>query len=279
MDSSKGPSMKYTLGSLLPALCIAIFAAGCAATPQRIASADSYAGSATGFLDKSVLVDDKVARYALYVPENYTPDKPWPLIVFLHGSGERGDDNLLQTEVGIGSAIRRNRDWFPALVLMPQCPEDRFWDAAVPAIEAALVQTRATYHVDDRAITLTGLSLGGYGTWIWGGLNVDTFAALMPVCGGGDPADLGKRLLKSSKGRLGTMDERVQNLAKVPIWAFHGAEDDVVAPERSRAMVERVQAAGGKVRYTEFPKTGHNSWDAAYGQREHIQWLLKQRRP
>jgi len=271
--------MKKTLGSLLPALYIVCFSAGCAATPQRIASADAYGGSDTGFLDKTVLVDEKPVRYALYVPDQYTPDKSWPLIVFLHGAGERGDDNLLQTEVGIGSAIRRNRDWFPALVLMPQCPEDRFWDAALPAIEAALAQTRAAYHVDDRAITLTGLSLGGYATWIWGALKSDTFAALMPVCGGGDPAHLGKRVLKENRGRLGTMDDRVQKLAEVPIWAFHGADDDVVAPERTREMVERVRAAGGDIRYTEFPETGHNSWDAAYGNKGHIKWLLKQRRP
>lgn len=268
--------------SLFPVLYLATLATallqGCSPYHQKIALADTFAPSETGFLDKTVTVAGKPARYALYVPEEYTPDKAWPLIVFLHGAGERGDDNLKQTEVGIGTAIRLHRDWFPALVLMPQCPEDRFWDAAIPTIEAAIAQTRADYHVDERAISLTGLSLGGFATWIWGAVKTDTFAALMPVCGGGDVAHIRDWLLESNRDAFGTMDERVQKLATVPIWAFHGADDDVVPPERSREMVERVKAAGGKIQYTEFKETSHNSWDQAYGDKKHIKWLLKQRK-
>ncbi len=132
--------------------------------------------------------------------------------------------------------------------------------------------------MDERAISLTGLSLGGYATWIWGALKIDTFSALMPVCGGGDPAHLGNRILEENRDAFGTMDERVQNLKRIPIWAFHGADDSAVSPERSREMVERVKKAGGDVQYTEFKDTDHNSWDQAYGAKKHIKWLLKQRK-
>lgn len=244
---------------------------------MTLAAIASEAGR-TGFLDKTVTVEGKAARYALYVPDDYDPEKSWPLIVFLHGAGERGDDNLLQTEVGIASAIRLHRDWFPALVLMPQCPEKVFWDAAIPTIEAALAQTREDYNVNDKAITLTGLSLGGYATWIWGSTKTDTFAALMPVCGGGNLLDLKTILPIVDDKAFGSIDDRVRNLSKVPIWAFHGADDDVVPPARSRDMVERVKKAGGDVRYKEFEETGHNSWDQAYGYKRAIAWLLKQRK-
>lgn len=250
------------------------------AIPAMVAHATGtpYPETATGFLDKTVMVGGKALRYALYVPDGYSPEKVWPLIVFLHGSGERGSDNLLQTDVGIGHAIRLHRDWFPALVLMPQCPEGKFWDAAVPAIEHAMVQTEATYNVDPKAVTLTGLSLGGYATWIWGAMKADTFAALMPVCGGGDLADLQGKVPLDHMEAFGTMEERVKRLSTVPIWAFHGADDDVVPPSRSGDMVTLVKKAGGDIRYKEFKDTGHNSWDQAYGTERAIKWLLRQRK-
>ena len=243
-----------------------------------VLGAGTVAAGETGFLDKAVVVDGTSRGYALYVPDNYDPAKAWPLIVFLHGKGEQGDDNLKQTEVGIGRAIRLNRDWFPALVLMPQCPKDRFWDAAIPTIEAAMAQTRANYTIDSKAITLTGLSLGGYATWIWGSTKTDTFAALMPICGGGNLLDLKHKMPIVDDTAFGSIQERVSNLRKVPIWAFHGEDDSVVPAARSRYMVERIEKAGGKIRYKEFKNTGHNSWDKAYGYKRAIVWLLKQRK-
>jgi predicted peptidase len=252
--------------------------ASCAVEPPQAVFAASTTDISTGFLDKAAPVDGKAVRYALYVPEDYTPDKAWPLIVFLHGSGERGNDNLKQTDEGIGHAIRLHRERFPALVLMPQCPDGEFWDKAVPAIEAAMAQVQSEYSVDPKAITLTGLSLGGYATWIWGAAKTDTFAALMPICGGGDPADVLGKLDEKQAATFGTMEERVKALSAVPIWAFHGADDDVVPPERSREMVKRVKDAGGHVKYDELKDTNHNSWDAAYGDEKAIKWLLKQRK-
>ena len=254
---------------------MALLAACAAEAPQEVVT---LATTATGFLDKSVAVDGQTRHYALYVPENYSPEKAWPLVVFLHGSGERGNDNLKQTDEGIGHAIRLHRDRFPALVLMPQCPDGKFWDAAVPVIDAAMAQVQEEYKIDPKAITLTGLSLGGFATWIWGATRTDTFAALMPICGGGEPADVLGRLDEKQSATFGTMEERVKSLSTVPIWAFHGADDDVVPPARSREMVKRVKDAGGDVKYDELKNTLHNSWDATYDNEKAIEWLLKQRK-
>lgn len=236
-------------------------------------------GTPTGFLNKSLVNGDQVWHYVVYVPENYTPDKAWPLIVFLHGAGERGDDGLKQSQVGIGSAIRLHPDRFPAIVIMPQCPEGAFWDVILERMETAMAQIHEEYRIDDHRVYLTGLSMGGYGTWLWGGMKTGTFAALMPICGGGDVHSMEKLLDRKMVRDFGTMEERVQHLAKVPIWAFHGAKDSVVPPEQSRQMVKLVKEAGGHVKYTEFPDTDHNSWDAAYQNEDAIEWLFKQKKP
>ncbi|MBX3176567.1 MAG: dienelactone hydrolase family protein [Candidatus Hydrogenedentes bacterium] len=244
------------------------------------AAADTEAGGKdpmqTGFLQQTIEVHGKAHRYVLFVPEAYTPESEWPLIVFLHGAGERGDDGLVHSKVGLGPAIEKHPDRFPALVLMPQCPKDANWDTQHDVLEAQMAAVRAAYAVDDKRVYLTGLSMGGYGTWLWGAIHTDTFAALVPICGGGDPADI-QRLLGTTGGNpYGSHASRVRALAAVPIWAFHGGADTVVPPDRSRAMVEAVQGAGGNIRYTEYEGVGHNSWDATYRDHDVISWLLAQ---
>ena len=263
--------LTYLLAALAPLVLAACATAG------RTLPAAPVNSSVTGFIDKTAEIDDAQQRFVTYVPFNYAPDKAWPLIVFLHGAGERGDDGLIQSEVGIGAAIRRHAERWPAIVVMPQCPEGHTWEEALPAVEAAIARTKAEYYVDEDRVYLTGLSMGGFGTWIWGGLQPDRFAALMPICGGGDPEFIG-HLCGGSAPDFGTMEQRVAGLATVPIWAFHGADDNVVPPEMSRDMVERVKAAGGEVHFTEFPETGHNAWDQAYDDEEAITWLFQQKR-
>jgi len=234
--------------------------------------------TATGFIDKTLVKDGATVRYVLYVPRGYDAAREWPLVVFLHGAGERGSDGLIQSDVGMGHAIRKNPERFPCLVLMPQCPPDRFWDVMFDDIEKMMEATRKDYRVDSARISLTGLSMGGYATWLWGPNKLDVFAALMPVCGGGDPRDL-KHLIsvEMDVDRYGTVQERLPKLATVPIWAFHGRKDDVVPPVRTRQMVEKVKEAGGDVKHTEYPEDGHNCWDSTYGDPENIAWLLGQR--
>ncbi len=234
---------------------------------------------ADGFIGKSISsAGGKDRNYAVHVPEGYTPDRAWPLIVFLHGAGERGDDGAAQTRAGIGPAIVKNPERFPAIVLLPQCPEGTEWSSQLDALEAQLEATRGEYNIDPKRIYLTGISMGGYGTWQWGAIKTDTFAALVPICGGGDPGDI-QALLKVPGGNpFGSHASRVRALAKVPIWAFHGGSDSVVPPERSRSMVAAVKAAGGNIQYTELEGVDHNSWDPAYQSEDTIVWLLKQKK-
>jgi len=237
---------------------LAVALAGCAVNRMKGRPAH-HDPRVTGFINKTMDLNGVLRRYAVYVPHDYRPDKAWPAIVFLHGIGERGDDGLLQTEVGIGRAIRRHADWFPCLVVLPQCPDDVLWDKALDAIDAALAKTRDEYHVDPRRISLTGLSMGGFATWMYGAQRLDVYAALMPICGGGRSED-------------------AEALAGVPIRAFHGAQDEKVPPGASRRMVEAVKQAGGNIKYTEFPGVDHNAWDPAYEDRANIKWLLRQKR-
>lgn len=236
---------------------------GCATMPSTTSSGSITPDDRaipTGFLNKAITLEDGERRYVVYVPADYDPSRAWPLILFLHGMGERGDDGLIQSEVGIGRAIRRHAKRFPCLVVMPQCPGTGNWDdVGHDDIQAALDLTLAQYKIDPARIYLTGLSMGGYGTWMIGAAQSDVFAALMPVCGGGNVEDGPK-------------------LAGIPIWAFHGLDDKVVEIDKSREMVKAVRQAGGKVKFSEFPDTGHNSWDKAYGDPKAIKWLLKQRK-
>lgn len=197
--------------------------------------------------------------YVVYVPRDYTHTAPWPLIVFLHGMGERGDDGLLQTEVGIGRAIRRHADRFPCLVLMPQCSANGWWNGSQGDIDVSLAAVQAEYNIDCRRISLTGFSMGGCHTWLYGAQQTDVYSALMPICGEGNILD-------------GPM------LARVPIWAFHGSDDAAKPVGKSREMVEAVRAAGGHVEYTEYTGVGHECWDLAYSDAWTIQWLLEQRK-
>jgi predicted peptidase len=243
---------------LATCLCVAAAVAGCSTIHGKESLVKSDA-VATGFINKTMKIDGKERRYVVYVPNNYTPKKQWPLVLFLHGSGERGDDGLLQTDVGIAHAIRKNPKWFPCIVVMPQCPNDVWWDKAIADFETALGSAEKEYNIDPERVYMTGLSMGGFGTWMYGAMHPERFAALMPLCGGGKPED-------------------GPALAKTPIWAFHGDQDKAVPVAKSREMVEAVKKAGGEIKYTEYPKVEHNCWDATYGDQDAIKWLLKQRK-
>ncbi len=213
----------------------------------------------TGFLNKTMTVRGETRRYVVYVPHEYTPAKAWPLIVFLHGRGERGDDGLKQTDIGIGRALRRTPELLPAIVVMPQCPKTVYWDEALEDIEVAYQQTVAEYATDPSRHYLTGLSMGGFAAWLVGVEHPDRFAGMLVICGGGEP-------------------ETVNVLKNVPTWVFHGDEDTTVPPERSREMVDALKRAKGKVWYTEYKGVGHFSWEPVFDDPKVLKWLLKQRK-
>jgi len=213
----------------------------------------------TGLSSKTMTVGGQELKYGVYVPSDYDAKKKWPLIIFLHGMGERGSDGVLQTQVGIGPAIQKNPERFPCIVVMPQCPKTSVWNDRHDIIAETIARSLADYNVDKSRIVLTGLSMGGYGTWSYGAAHVNTFAALLPVCGGGKPED-------------------APTLAKVPIRVYHGGADSVVRPELSRAMFDAIKKAGGDIEYTEYAGVDHNSWDLTYGDPQVIEWMLAQKK-
>jgi len=235
---------------------------------------------ATGFLDRQVTVGSASYRYQVYVPAGYASRDDWPVILFLHGAGERGADGLLQTTVGLGPAIRHDPSRFPAIVVFPQLPADSQW-VGMPAEMAfqALTQTMHEFHVDRNRVYLTGLSMGGHGTWYLAYRNADLFAAVAPICGwvpempgfAGSvpvvPADSGAALPVLAR-----------RLARTPVWIFHGEMDEVVPVRGSREAAAALKAASGDVQYTEYLGLNHNSWDATYASDSFVRWLFAQRR-
>jgi predicted peptidase len=232
---------------------------------------------ATGFLDRTVTVAGTSHDYQVYVPRDYDGTRAWPVILFLHGAGERGDDGLLQTEVGIGSAIRRAPDRYPAIVVMPQVPLDSTWQG-VPgqAAIAALDRTLEEFNTDRSRVYLTGMSMGGNGTWYLAYHHPDRFAAIAPICA----FVTGFRLVASFvPAGPGTEFERLaQRIRHIPVWIVHGDADNVVPASESRAMHKALTAAEADVHYIELPGVGHNSWDPTYQNPELATWMFAQQR-
>jgi predicted peptidase len=234
----------------------------------------------TGFLDRIVAVNGVEYRYQVFVPRNWGPKVKWPVILFLHGYGEEGEDGLLPTDVGIAAAIRNHVDRFPFVVVIPQCRKNDWWTNVPMEAEAlkALDQTMKEFKGDPQRVYLTGLSMGGYGTWALGAQYASKFAALAPVCGGirlppGDDMPNAHNTDDSADPYAAV----AQKIGKTPVWVFHGGSDPVVPVQESRQMVEALKAAGGNVRYTEYSGVGHNSWGKAYDEADLFAWLLAQR--
>ncbi|MCK4341683.1 MAG: dienelactone hydrolase family protein [Phycisphaerae bacterium] len=229
---------------------------------------------ATGFLYKTLTLDDETYAYCVYVPPNYTPEQAWPVILFLHGSGERGRDGFLQTEVGLGTAIRKHHHLIPALVVMPQCRPRQSWIGprglgpmgrmALKCVE----ETSRRYHCDPDRIYLTGLSLGGHGAWALAAGLPGRFAAVVPICGFAELGD-----------STGLAEKLAPRLADVPIWCFHGDTDPNVPVTKTRQMVVAIRKAGGQVEYTEYKGMRHNVWDRTYADPALWKWLFAQKRP
>jgi predicted peptidase len=214
----------------------------------------------TGLISGTAQLGSRKMLYVVYVPRNYSGDKLWPVILFLHGSGEVGTDGLRQVTSGIGPHVLWNSQRFPCLVVMPQTTDQ--WagisnDLALRAADDVI----AKYHGDPNRLYLTGLSLGGNGTWNLAYKYPERFAALMPISGWGSPSLMAPKL------------------NTLPIWVFHGEKDRTVPVKSARDMVAAIQAAGNpNIKYTEYPGADHNVWDVTYENRAVIAWLLSQSR-
>lgn len=183
-------------------------------------------------------------------------------MLFLHGMGERGADLELLKFNGIPKVIEEGMG-FPFLVVSPQCPEDTIWTNELDALHALLEAMIEKYNVDHSRIYLTGLSMGGFGTWHLAATYPSLFAAIVPICGGTTP--------------FVGFPERIKALKDVPVWAFHGAKDEVVPIQGSQELVDVLKAHQGNVKFTVYPDTNHDSWTQTYENSELYQWLLQQK--
>ena len=200
-------------------------------------------------------------EYLLFLPKSYgqLPNKKCPLIIFLHGAGERGNNLDLLKKHGIPKIVEQNPD-FPFITVSPQCPKDSWWTSELRLLNGLVDKITKSYQVDMSRIYLTGLSMGGFGAWSLASMNPDLFAAIVPICGGGEP------------------DRAARALKNMPVWVFHGAKDTVVPAERSEEMVKAVKAIGGNVKFTLYPDADHDSWTRTYDNPELYEWLLKHSR-
>ena len=221
--------------------------------------------------------DGSIIKYRWSAPEKTEPGKTYPLVLFLHGSGERGDDNSAQLKHGVIPIIKgAEKLGTPVFLIAPQCPADRWWSAPKPDrtsltaadqpntlmenLLALVTSIQKEHPVDPKRFHVTGISMGGFGTWDLLGRVPDRIASALPVCGGGDPALAAK-------------------FKDVPIWAFHGDADEVVPASATRTMIEALKKAGGKPKATYYPGVGHDSWSRTYDNPDVIRWLLEQSRP
>jgi predicted peptidase len=238
----------------------------------------------TSLYQKLHLIKEKdTLPYRLLLPENYDPAKKYPLILFLHGSGERGNDNEAQLVHGsklfLNDSIRKK---YPAIVIFPQCPANSFWSnvdiktnekgerdfkfqtGGKPTVAMDLLQQLVKniikdYKIQKKQIYVGGLSMGGMGTFEIVSRNPKMFAAAFPICGGADIAAAPK-------------------FKKVNWWVFHGAKDDVVLPKYSQQIVDALQKINAHVKFTLYPEANHNSWDSAFAEPDLLQWLFSNKK-
>ncbi|MDZ4686798.1 MAG: alpha/beta hydrolase-fold protein [Planctomycetaceae bacterium] len=224
--------------------------------------------SAQQFVERVYRDDAGSHKYQVFVPAGYSPNRPAPALLFLHGAGERGTDGRLQTQVGLGPYVKARGAAFPFLAIFPQAEDIRGrlltpWTEGQPDAERALKildEVQRTYAVDSRRIALVGWSMGGYGAWSLGAAHPEKWSAVVAISGGGDPA-------------------QVAALKGTPVWAFHGARDAIVPVTESQKIVEALQAAGGTVAYNEFPDAGHEISRETFGNDGFLAWLVDSRRP
>ncbi len=251
-------------GRPIASLAAALAMAASASTMKRASAADAPRQSTESFTFTQTV--SATYSYLKYLPKDYAAGsgQKWPLVLFLHGAGERGTDPSRVAFHGPPKLVAKGKD-LPFVLVSPQCPPNQRWNDA--ALLALLDHVVASHAIDTNRVCLTGLSMGGYGTWSLGTRNPERFAALAPICGGGRVIDV---LLA---------DDRARELKAMPVWAFHGDADNVVPLSESRAMVEGLQRLGNKgANLTVYPGVGHDSWTRTYDDPEFMKWLLAQTR-
>lgn len=243
---------------LISVVLMPLFLVGCAQMEKSKMSSVTPGGQRSQTFKKTV-TQTLSCKYLLFLPEGYGKNRQrWPLIMFLHGAGERGSDLKKVKKHGPPKIVENRKD-FPFIVVSPQCPTGDWWTEKVEVLINLLDDIVARYKVDKKRVYLTGLSMGGYGTWSLASAYPERFAAIAPICGGGS--------------RI--MALRLKN---IPVWVFHGAKDRVVPLKESEEMVNAIRKRGGNVKLTIYPDAGHDSWTQTYNNQKLYDWFLEHRK-
>jgi predicted peptidase len=238
--------------------CLAFVACASALPPYATHADEPKPGQQQAEKLKKQVVREVTLDYLLFLPQDYGKEqgKKWPLMLFLHGAGERGSD-VNKVKVHGPPKIVQNKKDFPFILVSPQCPENKWWEPE--EVVALLDEIQSKYKVDADRVYLTGLSMGGFGTWETATQYPERFAAIAPICGGGRPYTAAR-------------------LKNIPTWVFHGEKDPVVPIKRSEEMVDALKTAGGDVKFTRYPDAGHDSWTKTYDNPELYEWFLNHTR-
>ncbi|HEX8421787.1 MAG TPA: alpha/beta hydrolase-fold protein, partial [Pyrinomonadaceae bacterium] len=230
-------------------------------------TARAQEGQNSGLLTRAVKVGAATYNYQVYVPAKLREQTKLPVIVFLHGIGQRGEGGFVPAQGGANAMMRSYLEQIPAIVLLPQCLKGHFWhDAEMERmVTESLRQTVAEFGADEGRLYLTGVSMGGFGAWHLASKFPGKFAALVPICGG-------STLIAADR-----FTPIARGVGKTPVWVFHGADDRIVPVSESRGMVAALKATGGDVRYNEYAGVGHNVWLNVLAEQELLPWMLAQR--
>lgn len=231
----------------------------------------------TGFLNRKIELHGITYRFQVYLPEEWRRDdhKLWPVVLALHGRGERGAEGMWQTQIGLPQAVRDHPDRWPFIIVMPQCPQPNYWtDPEMMTLAlAALDEESQEFHGDPERTYLTGLSLGGYGAWELAKREPQRWAAIAIAASGVFWSYEPERWQQSDT----LPEEYARVLTHTPVWLFHGAEDNVVVPRQSELMFEALKSSGGHVRLWVYQGLHHDCWTRAYNEPELPRWLLAHR--
>jgi acetyl esterase/lipase len=268
---------RFLAASLALALILAPQSARASAANGRPAAQEPP--QETGFLNRKIELHGATYRFQVYLPEEWRRDdrKLWPIILFLHGRGERGSEGMWQTQIGLPQEVRDHPERWPFVIVMPQCPLPNYWtDAEMLAMAmAALDKESAEFHGDPERTYLSGLSLGGYGAWELARLHHHRWAAIAIAASGAFWSYAPERWQEVST----LPAEYAHALGRTPVWLFHGLDDNVVPPRESELMFEALKAADGHVRLWLYQGLKHDCWTRAYNEAELPRWLLAHRAP
>ncbi len=252
-------------------------AAAQAAATRGHASPQPLPPQETGFLNRKVESHGVIYHFQVYLPEDFRRDdkKQWPILLALHGRGERGAEGMWQTQIGLPLEVRDHPDRWPFVIVMPQCPYPNFWTdpGMLDMAMAALDQESAEFHADPARTYLTGLSLGGYASWELARMYPKRWAAIAIAAGGPFWSYAPERWQQAAT----LPNEYAKVIGRTPIWLFHGSEDNVVPVRESELMYTAIKSAGGHIRLWVYQGLHHDSWARAYNEPELPKWLLAHR--